>query len=57
MGNSGAGKSTLARALAERFGSFHLDLDTVVFERAPFPKVELARVEELWGFLRSQGRA
>jgi len=31
FGNSGSGKSTLARALAERLGRPHLDLDTVAW--------------------------
>lgn len=31
MGNSGSGKSTLARALAERRGLAHLDLDTIAY--------------------------
>lgn len=32
LGNSGSGKSFLARALAERHGLTHLDLDTLVWE-------------------------
>jgi adenylate kinase family enzyme len=32
MGNSGSGKSHRARALAERHGLVHLDLDTIVWE-------------------------
>ncbi|MBX7082000.1 MAG: shikimate kinase [Nannocystaceae bacterium] len=34
FGNSGAGKSTLARALAQRHGLAHLDLDTIAFDDA-----------------------
>lgn len=32
LGNSGSGKSTLAKAVAERHGVPHLDLDTIVWE-------------------------
>jgi adenylate kinase family enzyme len=32
FGNSGSGKSTFARALAERTGIAHLDLDSIVWE-------------------------
>lgn len=32
FGNSGSGKSTYARALSERHGLPHLDLDTIVWE-------------------------
>lgn len=31
-GNSGSGKSTYAKAMAERYGLAHLDLDTIVWE-------------------------
>jgi adenylate kinase family enzyme len=42
FGNSGSGKSSLARALADRYGARHLDLDVIAWEadrpgvRAPF---------------------
>lgn len=32
LGNSGSGKSTLAKAMSERHGLPHLDLDTIVWE-------------------------
>ena len=32
FGNSGSGKSSLAKALSERKGLAHLDLDTVAWE-------------------------
>jgi adenylate kinase family enzyme len=31
IGNSGSGKSTLAKALADRYGLAHLDLDTIAW--------------------------
>lgn len=47
VGNSGAGKSTLARALADRHGLAHLDLDTVAWEpggaAVPRPRASAAR--------------
>ena len=50
FGNSGSGKTTLARALAERDGLAHLDLDALAWSepgvRRPFP--ESAAEIEAW---------
>lgn len=43
LGNSGSGKSTLAKAVSERHGLPHLDLDTIVWEPG---QIAVARTAE-----------
>lgn len=53
LGNSGSGKSTLAKAVAERHGLPHLDLDTIVWEpgQIAVPRAPGAVRADLDGFI------
>ena len=53
LGNSGSGKSTLAKAVAERHGLPHLDLDIIVWEpeQIAVPRAPEAVRADLDGFI------
>ena len=53
FGNSGSGKSTLAKAVSERHGLPHLDLDTIVWEpgQIAVPRAAGAVRADLDGFI------
>lgn len=58
LGNSGSGKSTLARALAEREGLRHLDLDGIVWEAGKVAVLRPAEAvaEDLRRFIADEPR-
>lgn len=58
LGNSGSGKSTLARALAEREGLAHLDLDEIVWEKGKVavPRPAEAVAQDLQRFIAAGPR-